>query len=311
MSIPIKADVGIIRQDNQYKKNSKNGWFVYQMKAGEEIEDVAVLTNSTNSDQNVEIYGRDAEITSDGIYTVVSNKLQNKDAGNWVKFEKNIINVPAATTIEVPFKVQVPEGTVSGEYGAGVAVLSIDDNKDGGANVVVKTRNAVRMYITVVGDLKLDSEVKDLNIIDPTDEDYASERNTRGYIGCDNIVAKYTAKNVGNVYSNLNGKYKITFPDKQVKEGEVNSLLAPGYGERTFYVRSDLLFQAGEIKLEFNFQTGVLNEINEGKVKMVIFLRCFLIQSIGLKNRLMIVKYHVRELLRLLKKKQIIYLGRL
>jgi hypothetical protein len=261
-----QASVGLVRKENEFAKNSKNGWFVYSLNPGDTINDTAILTNITGTDINVDILGRDAEITSDGVYTVIDNSLENKSSGSWIKLDSNVITVPASKTIEVPFKVIVPLGTPSGEYGTGLTILPKDSGiVQGGGNVSIKTRNAVRMYVTVKGDLKLDSAVGGLDIIEPSDENYNSERNRRGYIGRDNIVAKFTAKNTGNVYSNLEADYILTLPDGEKLEGKMNSLIAPGVGDRSFYIRTDKPFAVGQIELEIRYKISPLNEINSGQ----------------------------------------------
>jgi hypothetical protein len=250
---------------NADKANPDSLRFVFNLNAGESVQDAARVTNNTNQPVNVEVLGRDGEITSDGQLTVVSNSLENQQSGKWISLDQTKYTVKANDNIKVPFKVSVPADTKSGEYYAGLSVIELGDaNNTTSGNVTVKTRLAVKVFITVKGDLKANTDVKNLNIIDPKDTDYNIERAKYGKIGRDNMFIRSEAENTGNIFLKLNSKYKVTLPDGTVKEFTKDQDLAPGIGSKKFYLETALPFQVGKTKVELTYEAKPTNTVKDG-----------------------------------------------
>ncbi len=259
-SLHVDASVGILPQGTNINDKNDRGWFVYQVAPGSITEDVVVLTNNSNSETVVELKGRDSEITSDGAFTVVSNSLENKSAGGWIRLDAEKYSIPAAQSIEVPFKIQVPQDASAGEYGAGLAVQEIGDEAGvQSGNVTIKTRNAVRMYIAVEGDLSLDSNVGSLNIIDPEDENFAIEKSKRSTLGRDNMVMQFQAQNTGNIFGVLSADYTIVFPGGEELKGTLKRDLAPGIPIKDYYIETQKPYNEGETKITFSYSVKPLN----------------------------------------------------
>jgi hypothetical protein len=254
---------------NSDKSNSDTLRFKYTVNAGDIKQDDAKVSNPTNLPINVEVLGRDGEITSDGAFTVISNSLENQKAGKWIQLDQTKYNVPGSTAIKVPFKVVVPADTTPGEYYAGLSVIETGDaNAQSSGNVTVKTRVAVKMFITVRGDLQANTDVKSLNIIDPSDSDFNIERAKYGAIGRENMFVRYEAENIGNLFLRLGTKYKVTLPDGSVSEGESNQDIAPNFGSRKFYIETKQAFKAGKTKVELSYEAKPINTPeNPGEVK--------------------------------------------
>jgi hypothetical protein len=245
---------------NADKSNADTLRFHYTVNPGETKQDDAKVSNPTNLPVNVEVLGRDGEITSDGAFTVISNSLENQKAGRWIQLDQTKYTVPATTAIKVPFKVSVPDGTVPGEYYAGLSVIETGDaNAQSSGNVTVKTRVAVKMFITVRGDLQANTDVKNLNIIDPSDSDFNIERAKYGAIGRENMYVRYEAENTGNLFLRLATKYKITLPDGSVSEGESNQDIAPKLGSRKFYIETKQPFKVGKTKVDLSYEAKPIN----------------------------------------------------
>ena len=259
-SLPIHASVNILPQGADPRDPDDRGWFLYQVEPGEEVEDAVVLTNSSNEDLLVQLKGRDAEITAEGAFTVISSQLQNQNAGRWIEIEAEEYTVPASSSITVPFTVNVPASTPSGEYGAGLAVQQLGTSGDRQAgNVTIKTRSAVRMYVTVGSDLTLTGNVNDLNIIDPEDEDFALERRKRSTLGRENLIVQFLAQNTGNVYGSLQGDYEVRFPSGEVYTGELNRDLATNVPAKDFYIDTRLPYEVGTTTATVNYEITPLN----------------------------------------------------
>lgn len=250
---------------NADKSNPDSVRFVFNIKAGESVDDAARVTNNTNQPVNVEVLGRDGEITSDGQLTVTSNSLDNQKSGKWIQLDQTKYTVAASSNIKVPFKVTVPSNTPSGEYYAGLSVIELGDTNDTtSGNVTVKTRLAVKVFITVQGDLNAKTNVKTLNIIDPKDTDYNIERAKYGKIGKDDMFVNYEAENTGNIFLKLNTKYKVTLPGGTVKEFSNDQDLSPNNGSKKYYLETGIPFQVGKIKVEMTYDAKPTNSIKSG-----------------------------------------------
>jgi hypothetical protein len=250
---------------NADKANPDSLRFVFNLKAGESIDDAARVTNNTNQPVNVEVLGRDGEITSDGQLTVTSNSLENQKSGKWIQLDQTKYTVAASSNIKVPFKVSVPQGTQSGEYYAGLSVIELGDTNDTtSGNVTVKTRLAVKVFITVQGDLTAKTNVKTLNIIDPKDTDYNIERAKYGKIGKDDMFVNYEAENTGNIFLKLNTKYKITSPNGSVKEFSNDQDISPNNGSKKYYLETGIPFQVGKTKVEMSYDAKPTNLVKSG-----------------------------------------------
>lgn len=250
---------------NADKSNPDSLRFVFNIKAGESVDDAARVTNNTNQPVNIELLGRDGEITSDGQLTVTSNSLDNQKSGKWIQLDQTKYTVAASSNIKVPFKVTVPSNTPSGEYYAGLSVIELGDTNDTtSGNVTVKTRLAVKVFITVQGDLNAKTNVKTLNIIDPKDIDYNIERAKYGKIGKDDMFVNYEAENTGNIFLKLNTKYKVTLPGGAIKEFSSDQDLSPNNGSKKYYLETGIPFQVGKIKVEMTYDAKPTNSIKSG-----------------------------------------------
>jgi hypothetical protein len=250
---------------NADKANPNSLKFVFNVKAGESVDDAARVTNNTNQPVNVEVLGRDGEITSDGQLTVTSNSLDNQKAGKWIQLDQTKYTVAASSNIKVPFKVTVPKDTESGEYYAGLSVIELGDTNDTtSGNVTVKTRLAVKVFITVQGDLNAKTNIKTLNIIDPKDADYNIERAKYGKIGKDDIFVNYEAENIGNLFLKLSTKYKVSSPDGTVKEFSNDQDISPNNGSKKYYLETGIPFQVGKTKVEMSYDAKPTNPVKSG-----------------------------------------------
>lgn len=259
-SVSALASVNILPAGANPSDPEDRGWFLYRLEAGQTVEDRVLLTNSSNRDITVELKGRDAEITAEGAFTVISSQLANQQAGRWIEFSSEQYTVPAAQSIEVPFQVSVPATTPSGEYGAGLAVQEIGSGGDRQAgNVTIKTRNAVRMYVTVGSELTISGEANGLNIIDPEDENFALERRTRSTLGRENLMVQFRARNTGNVFGTLRGEYEVRFPSGEVYSGTLNRDLAADNLAKVFYLDTKLPYEVGTTTATITYEITPLN----------------------------------------------------
>jgi hypothetical protein len=265
LNINISAEIGIRPQSVNGQKS--NSYFQFSVENGKAIENGVELINSGDEEIKVEVKAKDAEITSDGNFSVLSASLANTKAGKWIKLDKEEIDIPAKSSVVVPFKITVPDDAKNGEYNAGMTVQQLGssgDKKSG--NVTIKTRNAVQMYITVGKDLSLNGVAERLNIIDPKDEDYQLQRKIRSNIGRDNFTVYYRAQNLGNINGILKSDYTITFPDgKTVKNTIQQEVYTNTPGKLYFFNSAGESYKVGVTKVVLNYELFPLTVKNEFK----------------------------------------------
>ncbi|GAB4144907.1 MAG: hypothetical protein OHK0017_03920 [Patescibacteria group bacterium] len=253
-AVPANAQIGMEPFGVDKSDPKATGWFKYIVNPGDTISDYVLITNLGKEDITADLQSNDAIFTEDGAFTIVSNEVEDKQVGAWVKLNDNKVVVPAEKALKVPFKIEIPKDAKAGEYAGGLSIIPID-NSNPNAPLAVKTRIGNRIYIMVKGgDLNVSGDVKDLNIINPKLNNFVDQIRRRNFIKKDNLVFDITSKATGNVYLNLEGSYKLTTPDGKVKESKFTRNLGPDSGERTFYIETNVPYQVGETKLEVNYK---------------------------------------------------------
>lgn len=128
--------------------------FIYSLKATEEKKDAVLVMNNTSKEQVISLYAVDGILTNTGAYTCKQASEQKSDLGSWVTFSQPQITLPANTSREVPFTVTVPGQVDVGEHNGCIVFESASDEGDVQGNVRIRTRQAIRMAVTLPGDLK-------------------------------------------------------------------------------------------------------------------------------------------------------------
>jgi len=154
----------IVKDPNQYTGNQSS--FNYEKKAGEAIEDVAIVKNFSDKPIKAHVYAVDATSNDSGSFIL---KLENElrtGIGQWTKLgTADILTIPPHQSVDFPFHIQIPDNIVPGQYFGGLVLEEIDDSQklvgiaaatEGGGkicctNILVKTRIGLRIYLTVPG----------------------------------------------------------------------------------------------------------------------------------------------------------------
>lgn len=138
---------------------SDAGWFVYTVDPGQVIEDEAKIINNDEAPMVINIDVEDAGSLSDGGFAL-SGKENSTEIGVWTQLESNEVTVPANGSVNVKFKITVPQDAGVGEHAGGIVVWRSDKKPDatvavgGGGKVNVISRVGARIYLTVRGDVK-------------------------------------------------------------------------------------------------------------------------------------------------------------
>lgn len=171
----------------------RGGWFLYEVDAGDVINDETIITNSKDTSVLVKLEGIDAFLTRDGAFALIAGEDDNKDIGTWIELEETEFELEPHTSKIVPFTITIPKNAEVGDHIGGLTVYESEGDPEqvyqsGGTKIGIHTRVGARIYLTVAGNI-----VRDLNI------------KKRSFFGKgDRMMFKFTFENKGNIRANLN-----------------------------------------------------------------------------------------------------------
>ncbi len=177
--------------------------FIYTLERGESKQDQLLVVNPTNEAQTVTLGSVDGVVTNTGDYTCRQEVEPVEDSGAWVALSQKEVIVPAHGEVKVDFTITVPMAADVGEHNSCLTIQVKDsDAEDAGSGVRLRTRQAVRMVITIPGDLRRELSISNFLIEQKT----ATQ------------VFTLTASNKGNVSSDIDMRVKVTsmLLDKEV-----------------------------------------------------------------------------------------------
>jgi len=263
-TVSTSAAISISPYNSNNLNPKEKNWFLFEAKPGQTLEDSFAITNSENSPATLKISTKDFDITTEGGYTIVADEVENKETGNWFKLDISRAVVGANSQTRIPFSLTVPAATKDGEYSAGLATTEISQTQEA---VSIALRKGIRSYIAVGSDFNLSAEVVDLNIVDPSDENFENILKTKAYAGRDNLLIGVKIKNTGNIFGVVNAKYSLKYDDGSVFEGTFGVDIAPGAGSRDYYVVTNKPYKTGKTEAIFDYQLSPQN-IDSAKVKL-------------------------------------------
>lgn len=154
---------------NQNPTNENKNWFIYEKKAGEAIDDVAVVKNLGDKPLTAHVYAVDASSNSSGSFILKLEDETRSDIGKWTKMNANdTITIPAQQSVDFPFHIQIPENATPGQYFGGIVLEEANNAPEAVpvaaasatgpqiccTNILVKTRIGLRIYLTIPGMIK-------------------------------------------------------------------------------------------------------------------------------------------------------------
>lgn len=138
--------------------------FIYELKTGEAKTDAVFLMNNTSKDETISLYAVDGILTNTGAYSCKQAIESKDDVGSWVKLDETQVTLPANSTKQVSFTTTVPDGIDVGEHNGCLVFQSDTDEGDVQGNVRVRTRQAIRLVVTIPGDLKKEVGIKSFSV---------------------------------------------------------------------------------------------------------------------------------------------------
>lgn len=159
---PLQAATGGIGGRPAYPNPDQprtNSIFIYSLNKSESREDGVLVANNTTEKQTIKLYITDATVSNTGAFTCKQDAEARTNVGKWVQLSKTEVTLEPKTKETVPFTVTVPGNADVGEHNGCVVFQPEDDGGTVEGNVRIRTRSAIRLSVTVPGELKRDISI--------------------------------------------------------------------------------------------------------------------------------------------------------
>ncbi|WP_327251543.1 WxL protein peptidoglycan domain-containing protein [Streptomyces sp. NBC_01244] len=165
--------------------------FSYGVTGGATTRDQIAIWNYGEEPLTLAVYASDAVNTADGGFDLLPAGRAPKDAGSWIKLERDQVTVPAKGNVIVPFTVSVPREVTPGDHTGGiVASLAAGATDAQGNKVKLDQRVGARVYVRAAGTLTPRLEVQQVT---------ASYEGSANPFSEGSATVTYTLSNTGNV----------------------------------------------------------------------------------------------------------------
>ena len=262
-TIITEAEVAISPYNADKVNPKEKNWYIFQAEAGSVVANSILIQNTGETNSEVSISGKDAQILENGNLTIIPDNQENKSAGNWIELDVSKVAIESKKSSQVGFKINIPKDTQDGEYASGIGVSEVV--KTSPQNNIIK-RQGLRIYTAVGKNFDLNIQAEKLNILDPSDPNYQQIREQKSYFGRNNLLLEFEAENKGNVFGLMQGKYSLVKPDGSVFENNFELEIAPREGKRKYYLITNQEYSVGTTKVILDYKTTPEN-IPADKVK--------------------------------------------
>ena len=262
-TIITEAEVAISPYNADKVNPKEKNWYIFQAEAGSVVANSILIQNTGETNSEVSISGKDAQILENGNLTIIPDNQENKSAGNWIELDVSKVAIEPKKSSQVGFKINIPKDTQDGEYASGIGVSEVV--KTSPQNNIIK-RQGLRIYTAVGKNFDLNIQAEKLNILDPRDPNYQQIREQKSYFGRNNLLLEFEAENQGNVFGLMQGKYSLVKPDGSIFENNFELEIAPKTGKRKYYLITNQEYFVGTTKVILDYKTTPEN-IPTDKVK--------------------------------------------
>ena len=134
------------------------GFFVYELAAGDEATGSVRVSNPGTEPVTVELAEVDAETAQTGGSAFADAAATPAAAATWLQLDESQVTIEPGEQVSVAFTVQPPAGTAPGQYLAGITAFipavveaSLSDAGQAGASVTMQTRYVIGVQVDVPG----------------------------------------------------------------------------------------------------------------------------------------------------------------
>lgn len=174
--------------------------FAFNATTQRDFNDAVVVANASSESKNVQVYFVDGTVSADGTFACGLQKDTKDDVASWSTPATTELHIKPVATSEVPFNISVPAAAEPGEHNGCIVAQEI---LSPASKQTFSYRMAIRVSITVPGELKQEMRATDMHI----EEDKGK------------ILLKAVLNNTGNI--SLKANLSATVADAFGKRSEI------------------------------------------------------------------------------------------
>ncbi|MGI9027488.1 MAG: LysM peptidoglycan-binding domain-containing protein [Candidatus Saccharimonadales bacterium] len=179
--------------------------FIYSLAPNQAKQDGVRVVNNSSETKRIEIYPTDSEIASGGSFACKQKDDDKKDVGDWINISKTELTLAAYTEEVIPFSINTPANTGVGEHNGCLVIQEKDkDSAQSGNGVQLSFRSAIRVAVTIPGEIKKDIEFSNILIKkDPGKYTLTAQLYNKGNVSLDTDIKLSVKDGLNrNVYNN-------------------------------------------------------------------------------------------------------------
>jgi LysM repeat protein len=145
--------------------------FVYELAPGSSVQDTVEVYNNTEEQKTIAVYPTDSVISSGGAFACAQAADPIKDVGGWIKLDKSQVTLSPSTSEKIDFTVTVPDFAEPGEHNGCIAIQEANaESANVGNGIALSFRSAIRVAITVPGEITKELTIRDVTLTDKSDK---------------------------------------------------------------------------------------------------------------------------------------------
>lgn len=184
---------------NKFGADRQN--YRYTLNPGGSVRDGLVVVNHGKEPIVLAVYAADGFTTDGGQLDLLTDDVESTNVGAWVHAARAMVRVQPGKSVEVPFRLTLPENATPGDYLGGI-ITSLTQ-ADAAAGMNVDRRLAMRIRLRVGGDLG-----PGLAVVGPR----VSFDGPTNPFGKADATVDYTIRNTGNAILAAKQTVSVTGP---------------------------------------------------------------------------------------------------
>lgn len=184
--------------------------FIHTLEPGESSSDAATVSNTTAQPQIIDIYAVDAIATNTGSLSCEQRVEEKDGVGAWVNLDSEEVSLEPNSSQEVEFTITAPQSAEPGEHNGCLVFQQREEDSEVLGNVKIRTRQAIRIAVTIPGDLKKELSIDSFSVeTEKNKQLFVLKTKNQGNVSVD-IKAKVTLESLfGSVVFEDNGSYPV------------------------------------------------------------------------------------------------------
>lgn len=183
--------------------------FLHELSPGQSVDDAVEIYNNTDNQKSVQVYATDSIVSSGGAFACEQAAEQADKTGAWIKLTTNFVTLDANSSQVVPFTISVPDNAEPGEHNACIAIQEANaDPVQSGNGIALSFRSAIRVAITVPGDINKSLSITSISLKTADDKLIGSIKlDNTGNVSLDADIVAPLANAIGKYAQTQFGTY--------------------------------------------------------------------------------------------------------